>query len=84
MYYAVHPRWQIECMHMAVLLHNSERELRLLDPLGRPPRRRALHNVVISLDVVRGDLQVEGTFYRINPRKAFSILHWERNDAIDK
>jgi hypothetical protein len=81
-YYAVHPRWQIECMHMAVLVHNSERELRLLDPLGRPPHRRNLHNVVIYLDVVRRDLKVEGTFYRINPHKAVSILQWGKNHAI--
>lgn len=73
----VHRNLMTQAHHVAVVIHAERETLKLLDPLGLPPRPKSPFNVVItSTPGLSGFLPALGSFYYINPRMAAGVLCW--------
>lgn len=73
---AIHRNGKWKCVHMAVALAADARSIKLLDPLGHPPRDQSNANVWLRPLNGDGVVQVVGNTYRINHKNEAAVFRW--------
>ncbi len=77
---AKHRRTDQRCIHCAIAVGCDSTGIRVLDPMGRPPKAGQDSNVHFSVPLVASDVcHVEGCYYKIDSGSPFSVLIWDRH-----